>query len=327
MADTPRAGTPVLSVSRLDHRVGPGFALRSIGFTVAAGQGVAIIGTNGAGKTTLIRLVAGLLRPDGGEIRICGTPPRRWGQVSRHIGYVQQAKDLPDGVTVETYLRHQLKLRRAGPGRYEELLALADLEQYRDRYVRSLSGGSQRKLHVISAVAHRPDLLILDEPTTGLDPTARETLLELLRSLKKDGVGVLFASHHRDELLALADSVVALHQGRQLQDASLETVTRWGERSSLVLEAFTESDLARLRAWARQQTTDGGTGGPVRAVTPAENGVKLDLSGGDHRSTLAELVSRAHAAGLALRSAAYFQPTLADVVRSLVGRAEPEDHA
>ncbi|MFD5949789.1 ABC transporter ATP-binding protein [Streptomyces collinus] len=324
MADTTSTAAPVLSVSRLDHRVSPDFALRSLTFSVNAGEGVAIIGTNGAGKTTLIRLVAGLLRPSGGEVRICGTPPRRWGQVGRHIGYVQQAKDLPDGVSVETYVKHQLKLRRADPGRYEELIALADLERYRHQYVRSLSGGSQRKLHVICAVAHRPDLLILDEPTTGLDPTARETLLELLGSLKKDGVGVLFASHHRDELVALADSVVVLHQGRQIKDASLDAVTRWGERSSLILEAFTESHLARLQDWAGQEAQ---ADGPVRSVRSADQGVRLDLSDGDHQGTLAEVVARAHAAGLALRSASYFQPTLADVVRSIVDQVEPEDIA
>ncbi|MBX9359815.1 ABC transporter ATP-binding protein [Streptomyces sp. WAC04114] len=324
MADTPSTAAPVLSVSRLDHRVSPDFALRSLTFSVNAGEGVAIIGTNGAGKTTLIRLVAGLLRPSGGEVRICGTPPRRWGQVGRHIGYVQQAKDLPDGVSVETYVKHQLKLRRADPGRYEELIALADLERYRHQYVRSLSGGSQRKLHVICAVAHRPDLLILDEPTTGLDPTARETLLELLGSLKKDGVGVLFASHHRDELLALADSVVVLHQGRQIKDASLDAVTRWGERSSLILEAFTESHLERLQDWAGQEAQ---AGGAVRSVRTVDQGVRLDLTDGDHQGTLAEVVARAHAAGLALRSASYFQPTLADVVRSIVDQVEPEDIA
>ncbi|MEU0164215.1 ABC transporter ATP-binding protein [Streptomyces iakyrus] len=324
MADTKSTAAPVLSVSRLDHRVSPDFALRSITFSVDAGEGVAIIGTNGAGKTTLIRLIAGLLRPTGGEVRICGTPPRRWGQVGRHIGYVQQAKDLPDGVSVETYVKHQLKLRRADPARYEELIALAELEQYRHQYVRSLSGGSQRKLHVICAVAHRPDLLILDEPTTGLDPTARETLLELLGSLKKDGVGVLFASHHRDELVALADSVVVLHQGRQVQDASLEAVTRWGERSSLILEAFTDAHLPRLHDWAGQEAQ---AGGPVRSVRATDQGVRLDLSDGDHQGTLAQIVARAHAAGLALRSASYFQPTLADVVRSIVDQVEPEDIA
>ncbi|MCK8436660.1 ABC transporter ATP-binding protein [Streptomyces sp. D2-8] len=324
MADTASTAAPVLSVNRLEHRVSPDFALRSLTFSVDAGEGVAIIGTNGAGKTTLIRLVAGLLRPSGGEVRICGTPPRRWGQVGRHIGYVQQAKDLPDGVSVETYVKHQLKLRRADPGRYEELIALAELEQYRHQYVRSLSGGSQRKLHVICAVAHRPDLLILDEPTTGLDPTARETLLDLLGSLKKDGVGVLFASHHRDELLALADSVVVLHQGRQIQDASLDAVTRWGERSSLILEAFTEAHLARLHDWAGQEAQAGEL---VRSVRTVDQGVRLDLTDGDHQGTLAEVVARAHAAGLALRSASYFQPTLADVVRSIVDQVEPEDIA
>ncbi|MDQ0718562.1 ABC-2 type transport system ATP-binding protein [Streptomyces luteogriseus] len=324
MADTTGTAAPVLSVSRLDHRVSPDFALRSLTFSVDAGEGVAIIGTNGAGKTTLIRLVAGLLRPSGGEVRICGTPPRRWGQVGRHIGYVQQAKDLPDGVSVETYVKHQLKLRRADPGRYEELIALAELEQYRHQYVRSLSGGSQRKLHVICAVAHRPDLLILDEPTTGLDPTARETLLELLGSLKKDGVGVLFASHHRDELVALADSVVVLHQGRQIKDASLDAVTRWGERSSLILEAFTDAHLARLHDWAGQEAQ---ADGPIRSVRTVDQGVRLDLADGDHQGTLAEVVARAHAAGLALRSASYFQPTLADVVRSIVDQVEPEDIA
>ncbi|MFJ8593441.1 ABC transporter ATP-binding protein [Streptomyces sp. NPDC093598] len=324
MADTTSTAAPVLSVSRLDHRVSPDFALRSLTFAVHAGEGVAIIGTNGAGKTTLIRLVAGMLRPSGGEVRVCGTPPRRWGQVGRHIGYVQQAKDLPDGVSVETYVKHQLKLRRADPSRYEELIALAELDQYRHQYVRSLSGGSQRKLHVICAVAHRPDLLILDEPTTGLDPTARETLLELLGSLKKDGVGVLFASHHRDELLALADSVVVLHQGRQIKDASLDAVTRWGERSSLILEAFTDAHLARLHDWAGQQAQAGGL---IRSVRTADQGVRLDLADGDHQGTLAEVVARAHAAGLALRSASYFQPTLADVVRSIVDQVEPEDIA
>ncbi|MFD5231899.1 ABC transporter ATP-binding protein [Streptomyces qaidamensis] len=324
MADTKSTAAPVLSVSRLDHCVSPDFALRSITFSVDAGEGMAIIGTNGAGKTTLIRLIAGLLRPTGGEVRICGTPPRRWGQVGRHIGYVQQAKDLPDGVSVETYVKHQLKLRRADPARYEELIALAELEQYRHQYVRSLSGGSQRKLHVICAVAHRPDLLILDEPTTGLDPTARETLLELLGSLKKDGVGVLFASHHRDELLALADSVVVLHQGRQIQDASLDAVTRWGERSSLILEAFTDAHLTRLHNWAGQEARAGGL---VRSARAVDQGVRLDLSDGDHQGTLAEVVARAHAAGLALRSASYFQPTLADVVRSIVDQVEPEDIA
>jgi ABC-2 type transport system ATP-binding protein len=313
---------PVLRVEGLDYRVSPDFDLRAVDFTVAAGEGVAIIGTNGAGKTTLIRLVAGLLSPRHGVIRICDTPPRRWGQVSRHIGYVQQAKDLPDGITVETYVRHQLKLRRADPGRFEELIAVAGLGRYRDQYVRHLSGGNQRRLHVICAVAHRPDLLILDEPTSGLDPAARERLLELLRGLKDDGVGVLFASHHRDELAMLADSVVVLHQGRQVKDASLEAVTRSGERSSLILAAFADPQRERLRSWAAKQAIDSTL---IRSAHDTDDGVRLELFEGDHQATLADVVARAHASGVALRSASYFRPTLADVVRSIVDQVELED--
>ncbi|MEU4930854.1 ABC transporter ATP-binding protein [Streptomyces yokosukanensis] len=311
--------TAVLSVSGLEHRVSETFRLGPIGFSVPAGQGVAIIGTNGAGKSTLIRLVAGLLRPARGEVLVCGTDSRRWGKVSRHIGYVQQAKELPDGVGVETYLRHQLKLRRAEASRLDELMALADLDEYRDQYVRTLSGGNQRKLHIISAVAHRPDLLILDEPTTGLDPAAQQALIDLLRGLKKEGVVVLFASHQRAELDALADSVVVLHQGRQVKDASLEDITRSGDRSSLVLEAFAEPDLDRLRSWAARLAT---TYEPIRSAHDTEGGVQVELAGDDHRGVLGEIVTRAHDQGVVLRSVSYSRPTLADIVRSVAGQDE-----
>lgn len=322
MGDIAMEASPkVLSVSGLRYQVSPGFALRSIGFSVGVGEGVAVIGTNGAGKTTLIRLIAGLLRPDGGEVRVCGTEARRWGKVSRHIGYVQQSKELPDGVTVQTYLKHQLKLRRADPSRYEELIVLADLQDYRDQYVRTLSGGSQRKLHIISAIAHRPDLLILDEPTAGLDAAAQRTLLQLLRGLKHDGVGVLFASHHRDELATLADSAVVLHQGCQVKDASLGDITRSAERASLILEAFAEPDLEQLGTWAKELAAGYG---PVRAAAVNEGGVVLELAEGDHRHTLGEVVARAHADGVVLRSAAHCRPTLADIVRSIAEQFKGE---
>lgn len=322
MADG-RAATPpeILSVSGLSHRVSDTFRLDSVTFSVPAGQGVAIIGTNGAGKSTLIRLIAGLLRPDRGTVLVCGTDSRRWGRASRHIGYVQQAKELPDNVSVETYLRHQLKLRRADASRLDELIALADLDGYRGQYARTLSGGNQRKLHIISAVAHRPDLLILDEPTTGLDPTAQQALLDLLRGLKKDGVVVLFASHRRAELDALADSVVVLHRGRQVKDASLDDITRSGDRSSLVLHAFAEADIEPLRAWAARLPD---TCAPVRAAHRTDGGATVELTEGDHRAVLAEIVARAGQEGVALRSASYSRPTLADIVRSVAGQDAPD---
>ncbi|MFD4633989.1 ABC transporter ATP-binding protein [Streptomyces sp. NPDC058284] len=305
---------PVLQVSGLAYRVSPEFGLQDIGFDVGAGDGVAIIGSNGAGKTTLIRLIAGLLKPRAGDVRVCGTEARRWGKVSRHIGYVQQSKELPDGVTVEAYVRHQLRLHRADPARLPELLALADLESYAGQYVRTLSGGSQRKLHIITAVAHRPDLLILDEPTSGLDPGARQTLLELLANLKKDGVGVLYASHHRQELDALADSVVVLHKGRQAKGASLDDIARSAGNPRLALETYPDADPGPLQSWSERllQSHEG-----VRAVRPTRTGADIELPDGEHPEALGEIVSLAHAEGIGLRAAFYHRATLAEIVRTI----------
>ncbi|MFF2540456.1 ABC transporter ATP-binding protein [Streptomyces cyaneofuscatus] len=314
MADRTGNRPPVLQVSGLEYRVSPEFSLRGISFEVAAGEGVAVIGSNGAGKTTVIRLVAGLLKPRSGTVAVCGTDARRWGRVSHHIGYVQQAKELPDGVTVQAYVRYQLRLRRADPGRVPELLALADLESSADQYVRTLSGGSQRKLHIITAVAHRPDLLILDEPTSGLDPGAQQTLLRLVADLKKDGVGVLFASHHRHELDALADSVVVLHGGRQAPGASLADIARTAGNPRLVLETHPDDDPGPLQEWSRTLVARHGA---VRAVHPARSGADVELDTGEHPRALGEIVTLAHADGIALRAASYHQATLADIVRAI----------
>ncbi|MEN8655042.1 ABC transporter ATP-binding protein [Streptomyces sp. 21So2-11] len=314
MADAPEDRTPVLQVSGLDYRVSPEFALRGISFEVEAGEGVAIIGSNGAGKTTVIRLVAGLLKPRAGTVTVCGIDARRWGRVSRHIGYVQQSKELPDGVTVEAYVRYQLRLHRADPGRLPELLALAGLESIAGQYVRTLSGGSQRKLHIITAVAHRPDLLILDEPTAGLDPGAQQTLLRLVADLKKDGVGVLFASHHRHELDALADSVVVLHTGRQAEGTSLADIARTAGNPRLVLETHPDADPGPLQAWSE---TLAARHGGVRAVHSTRSGADVELVEGEHPRALGEIVTLAHADGIGLRAVSYHQATLADIVRTI----------
>jgi ABC-2 type transport system ATP-binding protein len=314
VADAPENRTPALQVSGLDYRVSPEFALRGISFEVEAGEGVAIIGSNGAGKTTVIRLVAGLLKPRAGTVTVCGTDARRWGRVSRHIGYVQQSKELPDGVTVEAYVRYQLRLHRADPDRLPELLVLADLESSAGQCVRTLSGGSQRKLHIITAVAHRPDLLILDEPTAGLDPGAQQTLLRLVADLKKDGVGVLFASHHRHELDALADSVVVLHGGRQAEGASLADIARTAGNPRLVLETHPDADPGPLQAWSETLTA---RHGGVRAVHPTRSGADVELVEGEHPWALGEIVTLAHADGIGLRAASCHQATLADIVRTI----------
>ncbi len=312
----------MLAVTGLGYRVSPEFSLRDISFDVRAGEGVAIIGSNGAGKTTVIRLIAGLLKPQYGEVLVCGISSRRWGKVGSHLGYVQQSKELPDGTTVEAYVKHQLRLHRAPAERYDELIELAELQPYVQQSVRTLSGGSQRKLHLICAVAHRPDLLILDEPTTGLDPSAQEALLKLLADLKAGGVGVLFASHHRHELEALADSAVVLHRGRQVEEASLGDILRRGAEARLSLATYPGlHDAEAVRRWSEEVRR---TYPAVEALEETPTGVELRLRAGEHPALLGELVALAHAQGIALRSAGFSLATLADIVRSIAETAEGE---
>lgn len=311
----------VLHVSAVSYAVTPSFGLRSIDLSVLAGEGLAIIGTNGAGKTTLIRLIAGLVRPDSGSVIICGLSSARWSKASRHLGYVQQSKELPDDVTVGTYLSHQLQLRRAQSGRYEDLVALAGLAEYQDVPVRRLSGGNQRKLHVLSAIAHQPDLLVLDEPTSGLDPAARDTLLQFIRTLKTGGMGVVFASHHLEELQALADNVLVLHEGRQLRNVPLAALTQAGRRTRLELHPYeprTGRDL--LWMWAAQRGTRLEF---VDAAEHTDEGVRLRLRDGSPREALHRVASLAGADGVPLRSIAYYKPTLAEIVRDVVRQQSP----
>jgi ABC-2 type transport system ATP-binding protein len=211
-------------------------------------------------------------------------------------------------------LKHQLKLRRADPCRYDELVALADLGRYQHQNVRTLSGGSQRKLHIITAVAHRPDLLILDEPTAGLDPTAQQTLLALLSGLKDDGVGILFASHHRDELVAMADSLLVLHQGRQIKEVSLEVFTGANGRTVLALEPFDTAALPQLKSWASGLPASHSM---IQTVVNDGTTVQVELVAGEYPDILGQLVAQAYGEGFTLRAATYQQPSLADIVRSI----------
>ena len=313
--------TPTLEVSDLGYRVSDTFSLKGISLSLGRGDGLAVVGTNGAGKTTLIRLVAGLLEPSVGRIRICGTSPRSWSRASQHLGYVQQAKELPDGVSVRTYLQHQLHLRRAAPERYGELIKRARLSDFETQEVRTLSGGNQRKLHIISAVAHQPDLLVLDEPTVGLDPTAQETVLNLLQELKREGVSIVFASHHRQELVALADSVAVLHQGRQIFDASLADMLRGNETTTLNLEAFVRQETPALQDWAAKLP---GITSLVEEAVPTDTGVSIKLVDPRYKQALVEIVIAANAAGLSLRSATVSTPSLADFISQLIQRGQKE---
>jgi len=193
--------------------------LDGVDLSVPAGQIFALLGPNGAGKTTLIRILATLLRPDAGTATVAGcdllADPVG---VRRAISLTGQYAAVDDMLTGEENLRMMARLRHLAPrearDRAARLLAKFDLDDARRRLVKTYSGGMRRRLDLAASLVARPELLFLDEPTTGLDPRSREQLWVAVRELAADGVTVLLTTQYLAEAEQLADHVALLHQGR-----------------------------------------------------------------------------------------------------------------
>ncbi|CAO3429153.1 ABC transporter ATP-binding protein [Azospirillum doebereinerae] len=217
------AGTapPVLAVEGLGHRFGERKALDGVSFAIPAGRFVVLLGLNGAGKTTLFSLITRLYNSQAGSIRVFGTDMRRHpGRALARIGVVFQQPTLDPDLTVLQNLRYHGGLHGLSPSRIEERareeltrIGLADRAGER---VRSLSGGQRRRVEIARALLHRPDLLLLDEPTVGLDIDLRRQVLDHVHALCRErGLAVLWATHLIDEAWP-EDGVVVLHRGRVL---------------------------------------------------------------------------------------------------------------
>lgn len=212
----------VVAVSAATKRFGDVLALDAVDLEVHAGESVGLLGPNGAGKTTLISLLCGLRRPDSGVVRIFGGDPRDPAQ-RRRLGVTPQATGVPETLRVGEVL-DLVQSHFAAPVPTEELLARFDLEDLRDRQCGSLSGGQQRRLLVAVSVAGNPRLLILDEPTTGLDVPARDALWVTLRRYAEDGGTLLLTSHYLAEIEALAKRVVVVDHGQVIADGTVEAI-------------------------------------------------------------------------------------------------------
>lgn len=213
--------TPVLAVRQISHSYGAHEALRNVSLEVPAGEFVALLGVNGAGKTTLFSLITRLFDSSSGEIEICGhnlrAAPRR--ALSR-MGVVFQSRALDMSLSVRQNFRYHAALHGIGAAearkRGDQVLERLNLSDLVDRKVATLSGGQSRRVEIARALLHEPALLLLDEPTVGLDIKARHDVMDIVRDLVSNSqIGVLWATHLFDEVRE-TDQVVLLHKGQVL---------------------------------------------------------------------------------------------------------------
>jgi ABC-2 type transport system ATP-binding protein len=214
-----------ISVRDLRKSYGDHEAVRSISFEIRQGEVFGLLGPNGAGKTTTVEILEGYRERDGGEVDVLGFDPARAGSAYRErIGVVLQQSQLWANLTVaETHRMFAGYYRR--PRDVDEVIELVGLGEKRDARVKTLSGGQKRRLDLGVALVGDPDLVFLDEPTTGFDPAARRAAWQMIRSLRSLGKTILLTTHYLDEAEQLADRVAVLREGRIVREGTPAELT------------------------------------------------------------------------------------------------------
>jgi ABC-2 type transport system ATP-binding protein len=245
-----RVAVPVVRLAVVSCRRGRREALHRVSLEVPPGRVTGVLGANGAGKSTLLGVVTGLYRPFEGTAWVLGQQlPARGAGLRRRVGVILQETALYEELTVEGNLRFTAALYSlARPAqRIGEVLELIDLADRADDVVATLSGGLRRRVTLARALLHQPELLIIDEPTLGIDAEARHAIWEHIRLLRARGTTVVVASNYLDEVQALCDTVAVLHEGRLVaHEAPASLVARAGQCLDLECGADAAAEITDL---------------------------------------------------------------------------------
>jgi ABC-2 type transport system ATP-binding protein len=298
-------------------RTGTVEAVCGVDFHVARGEIVGFLGPNGAGKSTTQRMLATLLAPTAGEATVAGCDLRRDPNgVRRRIGYVAQGGTTNPSALVQEELVLQARLygidRQQAEARTGEMLAQLDLTDLGGRLIKTLSGGQRRRLDVALGLVHRPEVVFLDEPSTGLDPQTRANLWQHIRALRgEQGATVFLTTHYLDEADALCDRILIIDRGRIVAAGTPDELKR-RISGDLVTFAVGGADVERVRALLVGQPG-------VREVAARAESVQVTVDRGDERAL--SLMRALDAAGVAVASMQIARPTLDDVFLTLTGHS------
>ena len=306
----------VLDCRGLVKRFGDRTAVDDVTFSIAAGETFGLLGPNGAGKTTTISMACGLLRPDAGEVHVAGHPMHPQAvEAKAAIGLVPQEIALYPDLSARENLRFFGRLQRLSGAdlaeRVDEVLEVVGLVDRGDERVDTYSGGMMRRVNIAVGLLHRPQLLVLDEPTVGVDPQSRNAILESVEVLAGGGLSVLYTTHYMEEAERLCDRIAIIDAGRIVAEGTRrELVDRLGQGDRI--EVTGEGDLDALARAAA----------PLPGVLRAE---RLDrfvaIQAADGPAVLAAVVATAQQVGVTISDLAVVQPDLEDVFLRLTGKA------
>ena len=310
------ANTPVLECHGLRRRFGDLVAVDGVGFQIAAGETYGLLGPNGAGKTTTISMIAGLLERDAGEVTVAGRPmTTKTVRAKSALGYVPQDLAIyPDLSGLENLLffaRLYGMSRAQARARAREVLEVIGLADRAKDATKTYSGGMKRRLNVGLGLLNHPKLLILDEPTVGVDPQSRNAILESVAGLSGAGMAVLYTTHYMEEAERLCDRVGVVDHGHLIAEGTpRELVSMVGELDSVVLAAT--GDLAGAAKVLATMAC-------VKKASVTDD--SIDLVVAQARENLPALLETAAGSGAAVRSVTVTEPDLEAVFLHLTGRA------
>ena len=310
--------TPTIEASGVRKRFGKTMALDGLDLVAEPGQVLAVLGPNGAGKTTFVRTVATLLRPDGGELRVVGHDVRRQpGAVRRVIGLAGQSAAVEPAMTGRENLHLVARLfgqdARTAKANSAKVLAQLGLTDAADRLVRTYSGGMRRKLDLGASLVGSPRLLLLDEPTTGLDPRSRIELWDAIRALVVQGTDVLLTTQYLDEADHLASRIVIIDHGRAVAAGTPSELKQRAGRNVIEVHVRDQADLPRVAAAL------GALDHGEAQVEEATRRVSVAVEAGTDR--LRQALGSLDAAGASVDDIALRPPTLDEVFLALTGQA------
>jgi len=307
---------PTLVCSGLVKRFGDRLAVDGVGFEIARGETYGLLGPNGAGKTTSISMICGLLARDGGEVIVDGRPISPGTTLAKAaIGYVPQDLAIYPDLTARENLTFFGQLYGLGgrplAARVTELLEIIGLADRAKDRTEQFSGGMKRRLNIAIGLLHRPRLLVLDEPTVGVDPQSRNAILSSVQELGREGMAILYTTHYMEEAERLCDRVGIIDEGRiRAEGTRRELVELVGQRDRVALTA--DGDLQATAAAARALPG-------VHSATVREGGLDLLVTNG--RTMLPQLLQALSGDGLAIRSVEVIEPDLEAVFLHLTGKA------